>query len=196
MNKLTTRMAVGLAAATGLTAMVATITPGSAIASTRTAAATATTTTTLGPPAQGAGTHKVFLYVDTVTGAGSNPKPAAGCAQTNLFQRGQVVVFRMTGVNAAAGGVDLTSANVVNAYVKVPGLPRLPLAYGTHGTASYWTAAWTISATYPLGIVNFLVHVATAPVPPQQGTSGVPEEGGTFTQQGLAPPSQLTVVAS
>jgi hypothetical protein len=102
----------------------------------------------------------------------------------------------MTGINAKAGGIDLDPQNVVNAYVKIPGLPRIPMVYGTHGKDSYWTAAWTIAKNYPLGIVDFLVHVTTAPVPPLGQSPGVPEQGGTFTQQGLAPPSQLTVVAA
>jgi hypothetical protein len=185
MKKFMARVGVGTAAL-GLAAMTL------AFASTG-AGAAPTTTTTLGPPAQGTGAHKVFLYVDTVTGAGSNPAPAAGCAQTNLFQPGQVVVFRMDGVNAAAGGTDLTSATVLNAYVKVPGLTRIPMAYGTHGKASYWTAAWTITANYPLGIVNFWVHVTTKAVPATATSPAVPQESGNFSQEGLAPPSQLTV---
>jgi hypothetical protein len=191
MNKLMTRVGVGTATL-GLATM--TIAFASAAGAAPVTAAAPTTTTTLGPPAQGTGVHKVFLYVDTVTGAGSNPAPAAGCAQTNLFQPGQVVVFRMDGVNAAAGGIDLTSATVLNAYVKVPGLTRIPMVYGTHGKASYWTAAWTISATYPVGIVDFWVHVTTKAIPKTATSPAVPQEAGNFTQVGLAPPSQLTVV--
>lgn len=192
MNKLMTRIGVGMAAV-GLATM--TIAFGSAVAYVAPVTAAApTTTTTLGPPAQGTGVHKVFLYVDTVTGAGSNPAPAAGCAQTNLFQPGQVVVFRMDGVNAAAGGIDLTADTVLNAYVKVPGLTRIPMVYGTHGKASYWTAAWTVGATYPIGIVDFWVHVTTKAVPATATSPAVPQEAGTFSQVGLAPPSQLTVV--
>ncbi len=192
MNKLMTRIGVGMAAV-GLATM--TIAFGSAVAyAAPVTAAAPTTTTTLGPPAQGTGVHKVFLYVDTVTGAGSNPAPAAGCAQTNLFQPGQVVVFRMDGVNAAAGGIDLTADTVLNAYVKVPGLTRIPMVYGTHGKASYWTAAWTVGATYPIGIVDFWVHVTTKAVPATATSPAVPQEAGTFSQVGLAPPSQLTVV--
>lgn len=164
--------------------------------STTTTTVGATTSTTLAPPAQGKSTHKLFMYVDTIVGAGSNPAPAAGCAMTNLFQPGQVVVFRMDGVNVAAGGVDLTSANVVKAYVKVPGVAAIPMVYGNHGTTAYWTAPWTIAANYPLGIVNFTVHITTAAVPKTAHHAAVPRESGVFSQAGLAAPSRLTVVKS
>jgi hypothetical protein len=68
------------------------------------------------------------------------------------------------------------------------------MVYGTHGKASYWTAPWTIAASYPLGIVNFWVHVTTKAVPKTATSSAIPQESGNFTQVGLAPPSQLTVV--
>jgi hypothetical protein len=191
MNKLMKRIGIGTATV-GLATMTVAFGSVAAVAAPLTAAA-ATTTTTLGPPAQGIGVHKVFLYVDTITGGGT-PTPSAGCAQTNLFQPGQVVVFRMDGVNAAAGGINLTPGTVLNAYVKVPGLARIPMVYGTHGKASYWTAAWTIGATYPVGIVDFWVHVTTQAIPKTATSPAVPEEGGNFTQVGLAPPSQLTVV--
>ena len=41
----------------------------------------------------------VFLYVDTVNGSrpvGAKPRPI-GCTQTNVFQRGEQVVFRIWG---------------------------------------------------------------------------------------------------
>ena len=191
MNKLMTRIGVGTATL-GLAASALVFASTSAGAATTTTTGP-TTTTTLGPPAQGTGVHKVILYVDTITGGGT-PTPAAGCAQTNLFQPGQLVVFRMYGVNAAAGGVNLTPQTVLNAYVKVPGLARIPMVYGTHGKASYWTAPWSIAANYPLGIVNFWIHVTTKAVPKTATSPAVPQESGNFTQQGLAPPSQLTVV--
>jgi len=58
----------------------------------------------------------------------------AACSMTNLFQRGDVVVFRMWGVHVATGGNDLTNVSVKKAYVDVPGLPAIPMAYSTHPT--------------------------------------------------------------
>ena len=200
MSKLSLRLLAGLAsfgaAAGGIAAIVASSAslPASAADTTTSTAPTSTTSTTLGPPAQGQGRHALFMYVDTVTGAGSNPAPAAGCAQTNLFEPGQVVVFRMDGVNVAAGGINLTGANVANAWVKIPGLKAIPMFFGNHGTNSYWTGAWTIAKNYPLGIVDFAVHVVTKPVPATSTAAAVPAQSGIFTQAGLAPPSRLTVV--
>ncbi len=96
MTKFRTRIAVGLVGAIGVAAMATAI--ASAGASTgHAAASTTTTSTTLAPPVQGDGGQHVFFSVDTVQGAGGKVKlPAdAGCSMTNLFQRGEVVVFRM-----------------------------------------------------------------------------------------------------
>lgn len=189
MSKFSFKAIVSLAAAVGMaTSGFAVVTASSAVAATA-----PTTTTTLAPPAQGNGVHSIFMYVDTITGGGS-PKPTAGCAMTNLFQPGQVVVFRMYGINAAAGGLDLTPQMVATAYVAVPGVGQIPLVYGNHGENSYWTAAWTVGANYPVGIVNFSVHVTTHTIPKTAHSKRVPAYGGIFTQAGLAPPSRLTIV--
>jgi hypothetical protein len=98
----------------------------------------------------------VFLYVDTVNGTrpvGAKPRPT-GCTQTNYFTRGEQVVFRVWGTEAATGDV-LSSENVKYAYVKIPGQPNLKLNWGAHGAVTnrvwFWTAAWNISKNYPLG---------------------------------------------
>jgi hypothetical protein len=103
---------------------------------------------------------------------------------TNLFQRGDVVVFRMYGVHVITGGSDLSNVTVEKAYVKVPGLPAIPLVYGTHPTkpaVSYWTAAWPVGKSYPLGVVNYSVTVITKAVPGTL-TVAVPAETTVFTQ--------------
>jgi len=192
MKRFTVTMAAALALGAGMATIAAGATSSVAAAASR-HTATATTTTTLGPPAQGPRNHKLFLYVDTVTGGGT-PKPATDCAMTNLFEPGQVVVFRMDGIQVATGGTDLTSANVLNAFVVIPGQKNDPMFYGTHGKYSYWTASWAIPANYPLGIVNFSVWVTTKAVPATATSPAIPEQTGIFSQNGLAPPSQLTVV--
>ena len=186
MTKLRTRIAVGLVAAIGVGAMATAI--ASAGASTGHASqTTTTTTTTLAPPVQGNGPQHVFFSVDTVQGAGGTVKlPAdAACSMTNLFQRGEVVVFRMYGVHVTTGGNDLTNVTVKSACVKVPGLANIPLFYCNHPTkpvVSYWTAAWPVGKSYPLGVVNYTVTVVTNPVPAGL-TAAVPSEIGVFTQQ-------------
>jgi hypothetical protein len=117
---------------------------------------------------------------------------------TNLFQRGDVVVFRMWGVHATTGGNDLTSATVKKAWVKIPGLPAMLMVYGNHPTkppVAYWTVAWPVGKTYPLGIVNFTVTVVTNPVPAEL-TAAFPSQTGVFSQAATAPSSQLTIIAS
>jgi hypothetical protein len=108
----------------------------------------------------------VFLYVDTVNGtrpAAAKPRPV-GCTQTNVFKRGEQLVFRIWGTEAATGAV-LSTENVKYAYVKIPGQPNMRLNWGAHGTASnrvwFWTVAWNIPTDYPLGTATFRVVFKT-----------------------------------
>jgi hypothetical protein len=187
MKKLVMAVAAGLVAIGGVVA-VAIVGAGAGAATGHAGAATTTTTTTLAPPVQGTGPHDVFFSVDTVQGAGGSVKLAAdaACSMTNLFQRGEVVVFRMWGVHVTTGGNDLSNVTVKRAFVTVPGLSApIPLVYSTHPTkpaVSYWTAAWPVGKTYPLGVVNYSVTVITNPVPTGL-TAGVPSEKGVFMQQ-------------
>lgn len=190
MNTLRTKIAVGVGVALSVGALATALSfagVGAGAATGHAAASTSTTTTTLAPPVQGNAQHKVFFSVDTVQGAGGTVKlPAdAACSMTNLFQRGDVVVFRMYGVHVSTGGNSLTSATVAKAWVKVPGLPKIPLVYSNHPTkpvVAYWTAAWPVGKTYPLGVVNYTVTVVTNPVPVGL-TAAVPSEVGVYTQQ-------------
>jgi hypothetical protein len=190
MTKLRTRVAVGLVAAIGVGGMAIAIAGAGASTGRATATTTtsSTTTTTLARPVQGNGPHHVFFNVDTVQGGGGTVKLAAdaACSMTNLFQRGEVVVFRMYGLHVSTGGNDLTNVSVKSAWVKVPGLPKMPLVYSTHPTkpaVSYWTAAWPVAKSYPLGVVNYTVTVVTNPVPSGGLTAAVPQEVGVYTQQ-------------
>jgi hypothetical protein len=98
----------------------------------------------------------VFLYVDTVNGtrpSGAKARPV-GCTQSNYFVRGEQVVFRVWGSEAATGDI-LSTENVKYAYVKIPGQPNMRLNWGPHGATSnrvwFWTAAWIVPKNYPLG---------------------------------------------
>lgn len=109
----------------------------------------------------------VFVYVDTVNGSrpvGVAPRPFS-CTQTNNFKRGEQVVFRAWGSEAATGDI-LSTENVANATVTVPGVAEpLKLNWGAHGAASnrvwFWTAAWVIPADYPLGTANARIVIET-----------------------------------
>ncbi len=101
----------------------------------------------------------VFLYVDTVAGTrpvGAKPRPI-GCSQTNVWKRGEQMVFRAWGSEAETGAI-LSSENVKYAYAKVPGQPNLKLNWGSHGAATnkvwFWSNAWIIPADYPLGTTS------------------------------------------
>lgn len=190
MNKLS-GAAAGLGAilvtASMATAIISAQAPVASANTTMVNAKKATTPTTWPVPVQGAGKHAVFMYVDTVT-AGGSPKPAASCAITNMFQRGQTMAFRMWGIEAATGGTNLTPANVLSAVVKIPGEKPIKMAYGPKDP--FWTAAWTVPKNYPFGTLGFSVQVTTKKV------GNVPQQQGVFSQRGTPPPSQLTIVES
>ena len=114
------------------------------------------------PPVQG-NKLAVVVSADTVTGGGT-PAPAATCAQTNFFKRGQLVVFRAWGVNVKSGGYALTSKNVLSAIVKIPGQKSIvlnwvqePRGAPPSKQVSYWEAPWSVPSVYPLGVVNFTI---------------------------------------
>jgi hypothetical protein len=153
------------------------------------------------PPIQGISpTHNMAFYVDTVAAEG-DPGIAAGCSMLNLFTDGQTIVFRMYGMHVTTGGAPLTAANVLSAIVTIPGVAPVPMAYGAHGTASFWSAAWTPPvaagsvAAYPVGVVNFVVTVRTKPVPATSRHAAIPAQIGRFSQHGLATPSVLTITS-
>ncbi len=109
----------------------------------------------VGPTTSGAKLD-LSLYVDTVNGTrpvGAAPRQV-GCTQTNVFKRGEQVVFRVWGQDLASGDV-LSTDNVDTAYVTLAGQPNQTLNWGGHGAAGakawYWTAAWIVPADYPLG---------------------------------------------
>lgn len=167
---------------------------GGALALTMVGSVAAQTATPTPPPVQGTKV-KALLYVDTVQGAAGKPAPAVGCSQTNLFKVGQQVVFRVWGVDVKAGGTALTPKNVKSAEIDIPGMSTpLALTYGAHGKApnpvvSFWSAAWVIDASYPMGVVDFTVVIHTKADKKLHLKSFMV----TFTQSSLALPSRLTV---
>jgi len=103
------------------------------------------------------------LYVDTVAGTRTAPgvaKRPVGCTQSNVYKRGEDVVFRAWGVDLTTDEV-LSTDNVDSATVTVPGLAAMKLNYGAHGSTNakvlFWSLGWIIPADYPLG--NTTGHV-------------------------------------
>jgi len=150
-------------------------------------------TGSLPPPVIGASpTHNMFFQVDTVVAGGAGV--AVGCAQTNEFTVGQMVVFRVSGVIVPAGGPALTSNNVQRMDVTIPGVAQ-PIAfqYGAHGTRSFWTAAWDTTGYPNVGVVNFVITVLTKPLPATGARGAIPALTGRFSQAGMPPTSRLTI---
>jgi hypothetical protein len=104
------------------------------------------------------------LYVDTVNGTspvGAAKRPV-GCSQTNVFKRGEQVVFRIWGFDLTTGDT-LSTDNVDTATATIPGVATpLTLNYGAHGATGskvfFWSAPWIVPADYPLG--DAAVHIA------------------------------------
>jgi len=107
---------------------------------------------------------QVALYVDSVNGTspvGAAKRPI-GCAQTNVFKRGEQVVLRIWGFDLKSG-TTLSTDNVDTATATIPGVAApLALNYGTHGATSnkvyFWSVPWIVPAGYPLG--DATVHIA------------------------------------
>lgn len=124
---------------------------------------TNTTTTSItapvaaNPAVPAGGTLDVGLYVDSVNGtrpAAATPRPV-GCTQTNVFKRGEQFVLRTWGSEMATGNV-LSTENVDTATFTVPGVATpVTLNWGAHGATTnrvwFWTNAWNIPTTFPLG---------------------------------------------
>jgi hypothetical protein len=102
------------------------------------------------------------LYVDSVNGTrptGAAPR-LVGCSQTNVFKRGEQFVLRSWGMVLKTGEV-LSNDNVKEAHFSIAGQPDIVLNWGAHGATGakvfFWTNAWNIPATFPLGTTT--VHV-------------------------------------
>ncbi len=192
MKKLMVRIAAtGLIVATTSAVVIATV---SASGHRQVPASSPTTTTPITPPIQGFGPRHLYFYVDTVVASGSPGTTGpgaveAGCSMQGTFVQGQTVVFRMYGVDVDTGGQPLTSLNVASAYVYIPGVGNIPLSYGHD---PYWTAAWKTTG-YSYGVVNFVVHVTTDPVPATATTPYIPSRSAAYSQAGLPAQSQLTI---
>ena len=117
----------------------------------------AASTTAPASPVSPTGKVDTVVYADSVNG--TRPAAAAarpiGCTQTNVFKRGEQFVLRAWGFDLASGAV-LSLDNVTEAHFTVPGQPNVTLNWGSHGAMKvfFWTNAWNIPTTFPLGDVT------------------------------------------
>lgn len=126
----------------------------------------------------GSSSPDVALYVDTVNGTspvGAAKRPI-GCTQTNVFKRGEQVVFRVWGFDLKSGDT-LSTDDVDTATATIPGVATpLTLGYGAHGATGnkvyFWSTPWIVPATFPLGDVT--VHVAIKTDAGKTGTFDYP----------------------
>jgi hypothetical protein len=112
------------------------------------------------------GTLNAALYVDSVNGTAPAGTPArpVGCTQTNVYKRGERVVFRVWGTDLATNEL-LSNENVSEAHVAIAGQPNVVLGWGAHGQAGlqvfFWAKDWIIPKDFPLGAAAALVVVTT-----------------------------------
>ena len=159
-----------------------------ATTTTTTAMGATTTTTQLStPPIQGAGSHHIVIYMDTVTGGGT-PKPLADCLEENQFVQGQLVVFRMWVDDSSAGGWP-DRQQLRGGLHHCPGPTQASYEVrADRGSPSYWEVPWS-SKGYPVGTVNFTITVVAKPLAqwgvPQYANSKVGAQAGVFLPEGL-----------
>lgn len=111
----------------------------------------------------------IYALWDTVTaGPGEskfNVDASVGCVKSSLFSRGMHIVWRMEFVDTATGKI-LQATDIRTVALKIPnGGDDVALRYGRHGATAdapwFWTAAWDVPPTWPLGVLNWSVNVVT-----------------------------------
>jgi hypothetical protein len=101
----------------------------------------------------------LFVSTNTVTGPGH----FLGEGVVNSrFAVGSTVVFRVFAADATSKKV-LTADDVRYAYIKIPNQPNVKLTYVTPTQANgpNFTGSWTIPASQPEGIVEFVTRFQT-----------------------------------
>ncbi len=137
--------------------------------------------------AQGAAGKRLFFEGDLVRGVQPGA-PGPFCVLANQFKRLERVIWRIRVLDQA--GQSLDDKGLKSLVVELPDGQRLAAVFDRHPPPAqgpavdyFWTAAWTIPASYPSGSLGYKV-VATA----MDGTSQTWEP---FKSK----PSQLQVVA-
>lgn len=191
---------------------------------TTTTTTTPTTTTTAAPFTNGNKYMSVNVDTVVGSGSPAASVTSGGCGLENIFGQGATVVFRMWGIDNATGqplvGTPGANPNVKSVVIEdLPGVATAPsMSYSTRD--GYWTYGWATSSSTPIGIVPFKVVVTLDPigavyknvvvkyVVKVNGKNKVmhkvvkvlisatqPAESYTYTESGLAEPSQLAIQA-
>ena len=109
----------------------------------------------------------IYAQWDTVTaGAGEskyNVDANLTCVKSSVFSRGMHIVWRVEFVDTATGKV-LQATDMRTAVLKV-GTEEITMRYGRHGALDtspwFWTGAWDVPPTHPLGILSWSFNVTT-----------------------------------
>ena len=224
MKRLITGVAAG-AMALGCLSLVGGLAAVNAGAQTTTTTTTSTTTTTVPPFVNGNKYMSVSVDTVVGAGSPAASVTSGGCALENVFGQGATIVFRMWGIDNTTGlplvGTPGVGANVSSVTIEdLPGVATPPtMSYSPRD--GYWTYGWFTSASTPVGLVPYKVVVTLDPIGAVyknvdvkftakiNGKSVVehkivkvmisavqPAESFTYTDTGLAEPSQLAIIAT
>jgi len=134
--------------------------------------------------------HTLTVDANTVIGAEGVKNPADICIQSSRFPQGESVVWQIKVYDPATGN-PMDNSTLDSVVVSLKDGQTFTAAYGGHPgqpgvpvTDYFWSAAWSIPATYPTGSVPYTVTAKS-----KDGRTG------TFTEFNVAP-SLLTVVAA
>ena len=125
------------------------------------------------PPASFTEPVKLYIRADTVTAAPGESEynvdstaggKDGGCYVTGVFARGQRMVWRFEVVDVTTGK-RLTDQDVASAVIKLPTGEEFKGRFGRHGATNdapwFWTTAWNVPPTYPLGVLDWTLNVST-----------------------------------
>lgn len=110
----------------------------------------------------------LYAHVDTVTAGPGESKyrvdASLACTKSGVFSRGQHIVWRMELVDTSSGKV-LQGPDVRTAMLKLPTGDEVKFGYGRHGATEdspwFFTAAWDVPLTFPLGTLDYQISVLT-----------------------------------
>ena len=130
------------------------------------------------------------IDANTVIGSAGVKNPADICIQSSRFPQGESVVFRIKVYDPTTGN-PMSNSTLDSVVVSLKDGQTFTAAYGGHPgqpgvpvTDYFWSAAWSIPATYPTGSVPYTVTAKS-----KDGRTG------TFAEFNVAP-SLLTIVSA
>lgn len=109
----------------------------------------------------------IYAQWDTVTAGNGESKynvdASLTCVKSSVFSRGMHIVWRAEFVDTATGKV-LQATDMRTAVLKV-GTEEVTMRFGRHGATAdapwFWTGAWDVPPTHPLGILSWSFNLTT-----------------------------------